>query len=80
MMTVEHALLFKLQFMSCMESIAKYAQMIDNACNELSHSNRLRQRLGIILQFGNRLNTAGVNSTLLWNFSSASLSANAANL
>jgi hypothetical protein len=68
MMTVKHAkrkiraLLFKLQFMSCMESIAEDAQMIDNACDELSHSNRLRQLLGIILQFGNRLNTAGVNS------------------
>jgi hypothetical protein len=45
-----------------MESIAEDAQMIDNACDELSHSNRLRQLLGIILQFGNRLNTAGVNS------------------
>jgi Formin Homology 2 Domain/Subunit CCDC53 of WASH complex len=68
MMTVKHAkrkiraLLFKLQFMSCMESIAEDAQTIDNACDELSHSNRLRQLLGIILQFGNRLNTAGVNS------------------
>ena len=68
MMTVKHAkrkiraLLFKLQFMSCMESIAEDAQTIDNACDELIHSNRLRQLLGIILQFGNRLNTAGVNS------------------
>ncbi|KAL3919028.1 MAG: hypothetical protein SGILL_003960, partial [Bacillariaceae sp.] len=68
MMTVKHAkrkiraLLFKLQFMSCMESIAEDAQTIDNACDELSHSNRLRQLMGIILQFGNRLNTAGVNS------------------
>eukprot|EP00536_Pseudo-nitzschia_multiseries_P012608 jgi/Psemu1/260762/estExt_Genewise1Plus.C_4910024 len=68
MMTVKHAkrkiraLLFKLQFMTCMESIAKDAQMIDSACDELVNSNRLRQLLGIILQFGNRLNTAG-NST-----------------
>ncbi|KAL3921678.1 MAG: hypothetical protein SGILL_002621 [Bacillariaceae sp.] len=68
MMTVKHAkrkiraLLFKLQFMSCMESIAEDAQTIDNACDELSHSNRFRQLMGIILQFGNRLNTAGVNS------------------
>lgn len=68
MMTVKHAkrkiraLLFKLQFMSCMESIAEDAQTIDNACDELSQSNRLRQLLGIILHFGNRLNTAGVHS------------------
>jgi len=68
MMTVKHAkrkiraLLFKLQFMSCMESIAEDAQTVDNACDELIHSNRLRQLLGIILQFGNRLNTAGVHS------------------
>lgn len=45
-----------------MESIAKDAQVIDNACDELMHSNRLRQLLGIILQFGNRLNTAGDGS------------------
>ena len=68
MMTVKHAkrkikaLLFKLQFMKCLESIAKDAQMIDTACDELVNSNRLRQLLGIILQFGNRLNTAGSNS------------------
>ena len=68
MMTVKHAkrkiraLLFKLQFLSCMESIAEDAQMIDNACDELLHSNRLRQLLGIILHFGNKLNTSGVNS------------------
>mmetsp|Transcript_7630 Transcript_7630/g.18798 ORF Transcript_7630/g.18798 Transcript_7630/m.18798 type:complete len:1319 (+) Transcript_7630:555-4511(+) len=68
MMTVKHvkrkvrALLFKLQFRTCMESIAKDAQMIDTACDELINSNRLRQLLGIILQFGNRLNTAGNSS------------------
>lgn len=33
--------------------------MIDKACEELKHSGRLRQLLGIVLQFGNRLNTAG---------------------
>ena len=68
MMTVKHAkrkiraLLFKLQFMTCMESITKDAQLIDTACDELINSNRLRQLLGIILQFGNRLNTAGSSS------------------
>lgn len=35
--------------------------MIDDACDELQHSTRLRQLLGIVLQFGNRLNTAGKN-------------------
>jgi hypothetical protein len=68
MMTVKHAkrkvraLLFKLQFLTCMESIAKDAAVIDTACDELINSNRLRQLLGIILQFGNRLNTAGNSS------------------
>ncbi len=37
------------------------AQTIDDACDELQHSTRLRQLLGIVLQFGNRLNTAGKN-------------------
>lgn len=68
MMTVKHAkrkvnaLLFKLQFISCLQSIAEDAQLIDDACDELQHSTRLRQLLGIVLQFGNRLNTAGKNS------------------
>lgn len=35
------------------------AQVIGDACDELKHSTRLRQLLGIVLQFGNRLNTAG---------------------
>lgn len=33
--------------------------MIDQACDELKKSERLRHLLGIVLQFGNRLNTAG---------------------
>lgn len=33
--------------------------MIDQACDELRNSNRLRTLLGIVLEFGNRLNTAG---------------------
>jgi hypothetical protein len=33
--------------------------LIDQACDELKNSNRLRQLLGIVLQFGNRLNNAG---------------------
>jgi len=65
MMTVKHAkrkinaLLFKLQFETCLDSIATDADMIDQACEELKHSSRLRQLLGIVLQFGNRLNSAG---------------------
>jgi hypothetical protein len=38
------------------------ARLVDSACEELRNSNRLRQLLGIVLQFGNRLNTAGVAS------------------
>jgi hypothetical protein len=33
--------------------------VIDQACDELRKSNRLRTLLGIVLEFGNRLNTAG---------------------
>jgi hypothetical protein len=35
--------------------------LIDQACDELKNSNRLRQLLGIVLQFGNRLNNAGTD-------------------
>jgi hypothetical protein len=35
---------------------------VETACDELSNSTRLRHLLGIVLEFGNRLNTAGVNS------------------
>lgn len=65
MMTVKHAkrkvsaLLFKLQFESCIRDIQKEACAIEQACEELSSSVRLRQLLGIVLTFGNRLNTAG---------------------
>lgn len=65
MMTVKHAkrkvsaLLFKLQFESCIQDIGKEACAIEQACDELSSSVRLRQLLGIVLTFGNRLNTAG---------------------
>ena len=65
MMTVKHAkrkvtaLLFKLQFESCILEIQQEARAIEQACEELSHSVRLRQLLGIVLTFGNRLNTAG---------------------
>lgn len=65
MMTVKHAkrkvsaLLFKLQFETCLQDIYKEADLIENACKELSNSTRLRQLLGIVLTFGNRLNTAG---------------------
>ena len=38
------------------------ARVVEQASDELSNSSRLRQILGIVLQFGNRLNTAGVKS------------------
>lgn len=65
MMTVKHAkrkvraLLFKLQFEKCLDDILKDTLAIEAACDNLTHSVRLRQLLGIILNFGNRLNTAG---------------------
>jgi hypothetical protein len=65
MMTVKHAkrkvsaLLFKLKFESCIHDIRKEALLVGKACEELHNSVRLRKLLGIILTFGNRLNTAG---------------------
>jgi Formin Homology 2 Domain/Subunit CCDC53 of WASH complex len=65
MMTVKHAkrkvraLLFKLQFENCLDDILQDTLAVEAACDELSNSIRLRQLLGIILTFGNRLNTAG---------------------
>jgi hypothetical protein len=65
MMTVKHAkrkvsaLLFKLKFESCIQDIRKEALLVGKACEELHNSVRLRKLLGIILTFGNRLNTAG---------------------
>ena len=91
MMTVKHAkrkvraLLFKLQFESCLEALYQGTRVIfclfyvasrihcshnsdvdypetsivETSCDELSNSVRLRQLLGIVLTFGNRLNTAG---------------------
>jgi hypothetical protein len=65
MMTVKHAkrkvraLLFKLQFEKCLDDILKDTLAIEAACDNLTHSVRLRTLFGIILNFGNRLNTAG---------------------
>lgn len=67
MMTVKHAkrkvraLLFKLQFESFLSSLNTDAVTVENACDEVSNSARLRRLLGIILNIGNRLNTAGVS-------------------
>jgi len=67
MMTVKHAkrkvrsLLFKSQFQSCLESLVTDAAIVEKACDELSSSIRLRKLLGIVLNVGNRLNTAGVS-------------------
>ena len=68
MMTVKHAkrkvraLLFKLQFSSCIESLEQDAAMVESACDDLINSVRLRKLLGIVLNIGNRLNTAGSTS------------------
>lgn len=65
MMTVKHAkrkvraLLFKLQFRTCLEDIYNDTVAMESACDELNNSVRLRQLFGIILTFGNRLNTVG---------------------
>lgn len=67
MMTVKHAkrkvrsLLFKSQFQNCLESLVTDATIVEKACDELSSSIRLRKLLGIVLNVGNRLNTAGVS-------------------
>lgn len=65
MMTVKHskekvrALLFKLQFRQCVADMEKDVFMVEKACDELRNSIRLRKLLGIVLNIGNRLNTAG---------------------
>ncbi|EED92692.1 hypothetical protein THAPSDRAFT_262031, partial [Thalassiosira pseudonana CCMP1335] len=65
MMTVKQskrklrALLFKLQFRGCIHDLAHDVFSIENACDELSSSIRLRKLFGIVLNIGNRLNTAG---------------------
>uniref|UniRef100_A0A7S4W5J3 FH2 domain-containing protein n=1 Tax=Ditylum brightwellii TaxID=49249 RepID=A0A7S4W5J3_9STRA len=65
MMTVKYpkqkmrALLFKLQFASGIEDLEKDASLVEKACDELSQSVRFRKLLGIVLNIGNRLNTAG---------------------
>jgi len=65
MMTVKQskrklrALLFKLQFRGCIHDLAHDVFSIEKACDELSNSVRLRKLFGIVLNIGNRLNTAG---------------------
>ena len=65
MMTVKHskekvrALLFKLQFRQCVNDLESDVSLVENACDELKESVRLRKLLGIVLNLGNRLNTAG---------------------
>ena len=65
MMTVKHskekvrALLFKLQFRQCVADLEKDITTVEKACDELNNSVSLRKLLGIVLNIGNRLNTAG---------------------
>jgi hypothetical protein len=49
-------------YTTCSNSKKTDTTAVETSCNELSNSTRLRQLLGIVLQFGNRLNTAGVHS------------------
>ena len=65
MMTVKHsrekvrALLFKLQFRQCVSDLESDVTLVEKACDELKESVSLRKLLGIVLNIGNRLNTAG---------------------
>lgn len=65
MMTVKHAkqkvraLLFRLQFETCIRDIQQDTLGVEAACDELMDSGKLKKLLGYILKFGNRLNTAG---------------------
>jgi len=53
------ALLFKLQFRGCIQDLAHDVLSVEKACDELSSSVKLRKLFGIVLNVGNRLNTAG---------------------
>lgn len=53
------ALMFKLQFTNCIDEVLNDANLIAQACEQLSKSVRFRKLLGIVLNIGNRLNTAG---------------------
>ena len=65
MMTVKHskekvrAILFKQQFKQCMDELGQDVRLVEKSCEELRSSERLRKLLGIVLNIGNRLNTAG---------------------
>mmetsp|Transcript_3459 Transcript_3459/g.7245 ORF Transcript_3459/g.7245 Transcript_3459/m.7245 type:complete len:1710 (-) Transcript_3459:52-5181(-) len=53
------ALLFKLQFRGCIQDLAHDVFSVEKACDELNNSVKLRKLFGIVLNVGNRLNTAG---------------------
>jgi len=65
MMNVQHAkrkleaILFMQSFPSTLEEVRRGAEVITEACKEITGSSRLRKVLGIVLELGNRLNTAG---------------------
>ena len=65
MMTVKHskekvrAILFKQQFGQCMNELGQDVRSVERSCDELRDSDSLRKLLGIVLNIGNRLNTAG---------------------
>ncbi|CAJ1945969.1 unnamed protein product [Cylindrotheca closterium] len=64
MMTVKYrkekldSMHFKLDFQYSIDSIVQDADLVDKACDELRNSDRLKKLLGIVLELGNKLNTA----------------------
>ena len=64
-MTVKHAkrklnaLLYIQKFASSLEELRRDARLVQKACDEIMSSSRFRKILGIVLNLGNRLNTAG---------------------
>ena len=65
MAEVEHckekarALLFKFQFQQRITDLRSSVTLVDMACDELKGSEKFRNILGLVLNIGNRLNTAG---------------------
>ena len=53
------ALLFKLQFSQRKAELESNIALLSNACDELEKSDKFKDILKLVLEFGNRLNTAG---------------------
>jgi len=67
MMSVRHykrkilAMVFMLKFSSRVSELESNAELVENACDELFQSVRFRKILGVVLNIGNKLNTAGTS-------------------